>query len=125
MTPADRRRHQHEDRRMTASRDNPAGAWTPGPWRIAGKGTIRAGEYNWIASINWKNRDANACLIAAAPDLYAALADMLAAHPLCSHPIGQPGSPARREQDSQRAAVIQARAALRLAHPADQGGRDG
>ncbi|MCO5159650.1 MAG: hypothetical protein M9939_00820 [Mesorhizobium sp.] len=46
--------------------------WTPGPWRIAGKGTIRAGQ-GWIADVNWRNRDANARLIAAAPDLAEAL----------------------------------------------------
>jgi hypothetical protein len=46
--------------------------WTKGPWRIAGKGTIRAGQ-GWIADVHWQNREANARLIAAAPDLYAAL----------------------------------------------------
>lgn len=45
---------------------------TPGPWRIAGKGTIRAGD-GWIASIHWRNREANARLIAAAPDMLKAL----------------------------------------------------
>lgn len=43
-------------------------ASTKGPWRIAGKGTIRT-ETAWIASVNWRNREANAALIAAAPDL--------------------------------------------------------
>lgn len=32
---------------------------TPTPWRIAGKGTIRAGD-GWIGTLNWRNRDANA-----------------------------------------------------------------
>ena len=46
---------------------------TPGPWWVAGKGTIRWGDAKshltgWIASVNWRNRDANARLIAAAPD---------------------------------------------------------
>lgn len=46
--------------------------FTKGPWRIAGKGTIRAGD-GWIGRIHWRNRDANARLIAAAPDMYEAL----------------------------------------------------
>ena len=41
---------------------------TPGPWRIAGKGTIRKGDNDWIADIHWRNREANARLIVAAPD---------------------------------------------------------
>lgn len=46
---------------------------TAGPWWISGQGTIRAGEVFWAARCNWKNREANARLIAAAPDLLAAL----------------------------------------------------
>lgn len=42
---------------------------TPGPWRVAGKGTIRT-ETAWVASINWRNREANAALIAAAPTMF-------------------------------------------------------
>jgi hypothetical protein len=45
---------------------------TPGPWRVSGKATINAGR-SWIASVSTSNRDANARLIAAAPDLLAAL----------------------------------------------------
>lgn len=48
-------------------------AFTAGPWRIAGKGTIRAGKDHWIADICWRNRDANARLIAAAPAMAEAL----------------------------------------------------
>jgi hypothetical protein len=44
---------------------------TPGPWRVSGKATINAGR-SWIASVSTSNRDANARLIAAAPDLLAA-----------------------------------------------------
>lgn len=44
-------------------------AHTLGPWRIAGKGTIRSGNDHWIASVHWANRGPNARLIAAAPDL--------------------------------------------------------
>ena len=52
---------------------------TPGPWWIAGEGTIRSGtgkrdrDAGWIADVNWRNRDANARLIAAAPELLDAL----------------------------------------------------
>lgn len=44
---------------------------TPGPWRVAGKQTIRAGN-EWIGKANWRNGENNARLIAAAPDLYKA-----------------------------------------------------
>lgn len=50
--------------------------WTPGPWRISGKGTVRAGD-DWVGSVHWRNREANARLIAAAPDLYEALQKLL------------------------------------------------
>lgn len=52
---------------------------TPGPWHIAGKGTIRAGD-GWIANIHWRNREANARLVASAPDLLEALEAMMHAH---------------------------------------------
>lgn len=45
-------------------------------------------------------------------ELVAALKEMLAKHPVCSRPIGQDGSPARRHQDEQREAVAAARAAI-------------
>ena len=45
---------------------------TRGPWRITGKGTIRAGEHDWVARVYWRNQEANARLIAASPDLLAA-----------------------------------------------------
>lgn len=51
--------------------------FTPAPWRVAGKGTIRT-ETAWVASINWRNREANARLIAAAPQLYEALSAAMA-----------------------------------------------
>lgn len=44
--------------------------WTLGPWRISGQGTIRAGD-GWIGDVHWRNRKANAALIAASPDLAA------------------------------------------------------
>lgn len=47
---------------------------TPGPWRLAGKATVRhdSGNGGWIADVHWKNREANARLIVAAPELVAA-----------------------------------------------------
>lgn len=36
---------------------------TTGPWRLSGKSSIRAGAHNWIATVNWCNRDANAAFI--------------------------------------------------------------
>ena len=52
---------------------------TPGPWEIGGASTIRTPCPNaiYIASVNAHNRAANARLIAAAPDLLAALKGML------------------------------------------------
>ena len=47
--------------------------WTPGPWHVAGKQTIKAGRDRWIGKANWNNGEANAHLIAAAPDMYEAL----------------------------------------------------
>jgi len=49
------------------------GKHTPGPWRIAGKGTIRKGNNDWIADVHWRNREANARLISAAPELLSVL----------------------------------------------------
>ena len=48
---------------------------TPGPWPVVGRtgGTIRSSDGGWIANVNWRNRKANARLIAAAPDLLGAL----------------------------------------------------
>lgn len=47
-------------------------AHTPGPWRVSGKATINGGR-GWIASVSTLNRNANARLIAAAPELLEAL----------------------------------------------------
>ncbi len=51
---------------------------TPGPWWVAGKGTIRCGvkgtaSEGWIGGVHFRNRSANARLIAAAPELLEAL----------------------------------------------------
>ena len=60
--------------------------FTPGPWGHMGNGLISAGEFTYVAQIKGarftdkdigaprqEQADANATLIAAAPDLYAAL----------------------------------------------------
>ena len=46
---------------------------TPGPWVISGRSTINAGRGGWVASVSQSNREANARLIAAAPELLEAL----------------------------------------------------
>lgn len=38
---------------------------TLGPLWISGKGTVRTGKNDWIASVNWRNREANAARIVA------------------------------------------------------------
>ena len=52
---------------------------TPGPWALAprAKATIRAKSGHSVCDVHWVNRDANARLIAAGPDLLAALKDLL------------------------------------------------
>jgi hypothetical protein len=45
------------------------GKHTPGPWWVAGKGTIRAGDTDWIGGVHFRNREANARLIAASPTM--------------------------------------------------------
>lgn len=52
--------------------------WTPGPWVISGKGSIRGPNaprqiLGYIARVNWQNREANARLIAEAPAMAEAL----------------------------------------------------
>lgn len=51
---------------------------TPGPWTISGASTIKTlgGNKTYIASIAKNDRPANARLIAAAPDLLAALEEL-------------------------------------------------
>jgi hypothetical protein len=69
-----------------------SGAWTPGPWRVNpkaatnvesanGRGVAACGGYydNTSNGAYAVENEANAHLIAAAPDLYAALADALKA----------------------------------------------
>lgn len=51
---------------------------TPGPWRVSGKQSIRAGEQRYVAKATWDNGEANAHLIAAAPDLLEALQGLAA-----------------------------------------------
>ena len=60
------------------------GQWTPGPWKVAGHGDgnkqlpITAWDGKIIAAIRDNGNLADARLIAAAPDLVAALRDILA-----------------------------------------------
>lgn len=42
---------------------------TQGPWLVNGKQSIRGTNGEYIARANWNNGEANARLIAAAPDL--------------------------------------------------------
>ncbi len=68
--------------------------WTPGPWifddesgEIQGPANAVIGDLDFSSSINNDDiRDANARLVAAAPELYSALLDIQAAH------SGQPKS---------------------------------
>ena len=51
-----------------------SGPWTPGPWRVSGKGTVRASRADgtfeeWVAQVSRWNRSANARLIAASPTM--------------------------------------------------------
>lgn len=46
------------------------------PWRITGKGTIRA-NVDWIGNINWRNREANAAIVIKAVNSHAALVKAL------------------------------------------------
>ena len=55
--------------------------FTPGPWKISeyrnSHSMIIVGSDEWdVAEVGYPNRDANAHLIAAAPDLYKALANL-------------------------------------------------
>lgn len=47
--------------------------WTPGPWHVNGTKSIRGPRGEYIAKAHWLNGSTDAHLIAAAPDLYAAL----------------------------------------------------
>lgn len=60
---------------------------TPGPWTVTEIGTIEDDSHNpvQIAGISPRNRDANARLIAAAPDLLKALEELEC--PECSHTL--------------------------------------
>jgi hypothetical protein len=97
---------------------------TPGPWEASyldksGQRVVK-GEHieictcwhHSVGSIE-KEMEANAYLIAAAPDLYAALRQLLATRPaFTSKPIGAPHSPARLEQEAAIKADHDARRAI-------------
>ncbi len=103
--------------------------FTPGPWKAHNDivtADIPRGEYRTTAVAytgdEWRHlgglcygdeEDANARLIAAAPEMYEALRSMVAGFkPFTFRPVGAPGSPAREEQDEQNRAHAAARAAL-------------
>jgi len=48
-------------------------SFTPGPWEIRGKKTIRASNGIYVATLSHWNAEANARLIAAAPEMHDAL----------------------------------------------------
>lgn len=48
----------------------------PTPWRIAGKGTIRAGD-GWVGTVHWHKREANAAFIVKAVNAHEALVKAL------------------------------------------------
>ena len=82
---------------------------TPGPWWIAGTATIRAGQDAWIASIKWRNREANARLIAAAPEMLAALRKAITYVELCCDETdGEEAAEAKHDLDGARAAIAKA-----------------
>ena len=60
-------------------------AHTPGPWdyrdpdgKVRANGEVVATVWQWLVKDRWDERDANARLIAAAPDLLAALRQVVA-----------------------------------------------
>jgi hypothetical protein len=46
---------------------------TKTPWHIAGKATIKMGQNDWIGTVNWRNRDANAAFLVRAVNAHDAL----------------------------------------------------
>ena len=50
-----------------------SGQFTPGPWVVRGKQSVRGLHGEYIAKTNWLNGKENARLIAAAPELLDAL----------------------------------------------------
>lgn len=94
---------------------------TPGPWHLSSKGDgrtyVEGGDTaDDIACLLMDHaqseNNANARLIAAAPDLLAACKAIIATHPKHHWRIGSPGSVARMEQEEQEAAIELARAAI-------------
>jgi len=88
---------------------------TPGPWRfelaIGPHGqkcyhTIKCNEYDYVASTWGKPHEANARLIAAAPELLAALKELLESYERQMHSeYDFPGSPWSAERDNDTEAL--------------------
>lgn len=107
---------------------NKVGEFTPGPWAyvdlpdgwgiFSGRGRTQeacvcGGEADYDVLWLMEPNEADRALIAAAPDLYAALESMAAAFkPFTMKPMGAPGSAARFEQEAQIEAAAKAHAAL-------------
>ena len=64
-----------------------APSFTPGPWNVNGMQSVRGPNGEYIARGNWNNGPANARLIAAAPELYAALEMIVEASLIDSAPL--------------------------------------
>ncbi len=58
---------------MSTTNDTLEPPFTPGPWHVNGRQSIRGPHGEYIARANWKNGPANALALAAAPALYHAL----------------------------------------------------
>jgi hypothetical protein len=70
---------------------------TPGPWTVSG-GTIRNLHGHLVADFH--STDADGLLLAAAPELLAALKNLVASRPAFrTKPLGGPGSVARIQQE--------------------------
>lgn len=99
-------------------------AFTPGPWKLGrpwANGVTRfvqqdAAKLHFVAEARGdtaETRDANARLIAAAPDLLQVLERYVAAYPAFRiKPVGAPGSEKRIEQENLMALEDAARAAI-------------
>ena len=74
--------------------------WTPGPWHSRGYPTISAGKGKGMVAkvleryMDRAEREANAHLIAAAPELFDACLDLLAWHDALADPLWH-GSPSQ------------------------------
>jgi hypothetical protein len=92
---------------------------TPGPWKIDRQDDevvmVDASSGPAICDVYGDHngeRDANARLIAAAPDLYSALVELLDASNIAELPLREESERLDRAEDAARAAIKKARGAL-------------